>query len=55
MEEKNMGWDCKCTNLHACDYHKECSFYRGLDDVGHLPIEYSKIIRNPWAYKPWSR
>ena len=53
MKEKNMGWGCKCTNLHACDYHIECSFYRGLDDVGHLPIEYNNKKPN-LDYSPWS-
>lgn len=36
--EINMGWNCACTNKHACNYHKEVSFYRGTDDFGTLPI-----------------
>lgn len=56
MKEKNMGWDCKCTNLHACDYHIECSFYRGLDDIGPLPIEYENFKKGRFGlkYTPWS-
>lgn len=43
MKEKNMRWGCKCTDRHACDYHKRVSLYRGYDDYGTLPIEYERI------------
>jgi len=49
MKEKNMGWDCKCTNLHACETHLRNSFYRGFDDVGHLPIEHKFYLKEPWT------
>ena len=52
MDEKNMGWDCECTNKHACEYHKKVSFYRGTEDYGRLPIEYrnfKKIINDKYS------
>ena len=41
--EKNMGWDCSCTNYHTCDYHRRVSTYQGIKDHGTLPIEFEKF------------
>lgn len=43
MCEKNMRWGCKCTNWHACEYHKKVSLYLGTKDYGTLPVEHQKL------------